>query len=202
MSDHPRRPSMLGLSLALLLVLLAHGAYAEEPAPTGFQLALWNPIQLRDSERSVRGFRYSLFWGVNRDISGLDISTFANKSTGNVRGYQTALVRNAVEGDVVGWQDSMINQVGGDFSGVQLAYFCQSVDGHVKGVQWAIACSTAGKATGLQFSGLANLATRGRGVQVASFLNLAEDLKGLQLGLLNFNKNGFLPFFPFFNFGL
>lgn len=36
------------------------------------------------------------------------------------------------------------------------------------------------------------------GVQLA--LWNAADSAALQLGLLNFNKTGFLPFFPFFNF--
>ena len=47
-----------------------------------------------------------------------------------------------------------------------------------------------------------NSTAHGQGVQVAGLLNVADDMKGLQLGLLNFNKNGFLPFFPLFNFGL
>ena len=33
----------------------------------------------------------------------------------------------------------------------------------------------------------------------AGFVNVA-DSASLQIGLLNFNKTGFLPFFPFFNF--
>jgi hypothetical protein len=31
--------------------------------------------------------------------------------------------------------------------------------------------------------------------------NRAASLKGLQFGVINFNDNGFLPFFPIFNFG-
>ncbi len=91
----------------------------------------------------------------------------------------------------------------------------------MRGVQLGLLpASIAGENTGLQFSTLANETTRGRGLQFAALLNHAEDLQGLQLGLLNFNMNGtenlqglqlallnfnakgFLPVFPFFNFGL
>lgn len=37
------------------------------------------------------------------------------------------------------------------------------------------------------------------GVQ-AAIVNVAEDGAALQIGLLNWNPKGFLPFFPFFNF--
>jgi hypothetical protein len=32
------------------------------------------------------------------------------------------------------------------------------------------------------------------------FVNVTRKLTGLQLGFLNIAENGFLPFFPFFNF--
>lgn len=31
-------------------------------------------------------------------------------------------------------------------------------------------------------------------------MNVAKRIEGVQIGLLNFAKNGFLPMFPFFNF--
>ena len=39
------------------------------------------------------------------------------------------------------------------------------------------------------------------GVQIGGIVNEAEELVGLQIGLLNFNKSGPLPFFPILNFG-
>ena len=53
---------------------------------------------------------------------------------------------------------------------------------------------------GFQLS-LATRAGEMKGLQIG-LLNRARELSGLQLGLLNFNGKGFLPVFPFFNFGV
>ena len=180
----------LWMTLAFAVTLLATGGQAAEPtrvtASTPVQLALFDPAQVFDSERSVRGFRYSLFWGLNQDVSGLDISTLGNGANGTVRGVQWALLLNLVEQDFRGYQSALIvNRVGGDFSGYQ----------------GAMVNATMGDFRGLQLACFGN-DTRGhmRGVQLG-LVNSAKDLKGLQLGLFNVNEDGFLPFFPVFNFG-
>ena len=217
MSDHLPVVRALCTALAFAIPLFATGAQAAEPGSAPFQLALWSPIQIVDSERSIRGFRYSLLWGVNQDVTGVDFSTFASKANGSVRGFQWALGLNQVGGDVVGvqaalgvnevdgdfrgFQDGILNITRGGFSGLQLG-FGNDTRGHMRGVQLGfVLVSLAGKITGVQFSPLVNKTTQGKGLQVA-LINVAEDLKGLQLGLLNFNKNGILPFFPGVNFGL
>jgi hypothetical protein len=206
------------LGAALAFALLASAAQAEDGAPAPFQLALWNPVQIVDAERSIRGFRYSLFWGVNHDVAGADLSTLANKASGDVVGYQGAVMLNLVDGHFEGHQCALLNMVGGDFTGFQLGLFSGSADGHMRGLQWSLTGgSTAGEFTGMQSSGLINTTRRGTGLQAAglinntqeltgvqasALINIAEDLRGVQLGLLNFNKNGFLPFFPIINIGL
>lgn len=53
---------------------------------------------------------------------------------------------------------------------------------------------------GCQFAcGYTNVKKLTNGCQV-SFVNIARDGAALQIGLLNWNPKGFLPFFPFFNF--
>lgn len=55
-------------------------------------------------------------------------------------------------------------------------------------------------ASGCQFAcGYANAAKIVNGCQV-SVVNVAREGAALQIGLLNWNPKGFLPFFPFFNF--
>jgi hypothetical protein len=206
------------MTLALASTLLAAGAEANERPPAAFQLALWNPVQIVDAERSIRGFRCSLFAGVNHDLEGLDISVLAGEANGAVVGYQTALMLNLVGGDFDGHQSALLNVVGGDFSGFQLGFSGSFTSGHVRGLQWSVAGgSSAGGLTGLQLSGfvnitarasgtqaagLINVATGMKGLQASALINIAEELRGVQLGLLNFNRNGFLPFFPIFNIGL
>ena len=58
----------------------------------------------------------------------------------------------------------------------------------------------AGRVTGLQVGYLGNVVQESlSGVQIGAF-NFANELHGLQIGLLNFNKSGPLPFFPILNF--
>jgi len=53
---------------------------------------------------------------------------------------------------------------------------------------------------GCQFAfGYSNVKKLKNGPQLA-VVNIAREGAALQFGLLNFNKSGFLPFFPFFNF--
>jgi len=46
-----------------------------------------------------------------------------------------------------------------------------------------------------------NFAPRVTGLQIGALVNKADSVAGLQIGLLNINKNGWLPFFPILNFG-
>lgn len=87
-------------------------------------------------------------------------------------------------------------------------------DAKIKGCQLGIA-SECKDVTGAQVSLLWGVIDRTLGFQGAigycrakkvingpqvSFVNVAENGAALQLGLLNWNAKGFLPFFPFFNF--
>jgi hypothetical protein len=199
MFENRLRSQALSITLAFVATLLATSVQAAEGAPAPVQLALWNPVQMVDAERSVRGFRFSLLWGVNRNVTGLDISMLANEATGTVRGYQWSLALNEVGGDFTGYQSSLVNGVGGDLEGFQGGLIGNYVDGHMEGFQLG-AGSSAGEVTGLQI-GIVNSMNHGKGLQLGA-LNLATEMRGLQLGLLNFNENGFLPWFPIFNFGL
>jgi hypothetical protein len=159
----------LSVFLALVVALLVTEAQAAEPGPLPAQLALWKPIQVVDSERSVLGFRYSLLWGINQDVSGLDISTGLSKTSG----------------DFIGIQAGGLNFVDGDVTGLQIGLFGLDT-GHMRGVQLGLlAGSFAGEVTGIQIAA-GNSATRARGLQLGIFLNASEEMKGFQLaGWLN-----------------
>ena len=68
------------------------------------------------------------------------------------------------------------------------------------GAQVSVFTSKAGAVkSGCQFAiGYSRATTLRNGCQLAFFNR--SDRAALQFGLLNFNKDGFLPFFPFFNF--
>jgi hypothetical protein len=67
-------------------------------------------------------------------------------------------------------------------------------------VQLSVVTSRAGGGVGVQIAPLFADAKQLRGFQLG-IITRAEELVGLQLGLLNFNENGFLPVFPIFNIG-
>jgi len=189
--------------LVLLTVVPVSSVHAEQDSWTPVQFAFWNPIQIFDSERSVRGFRYSLLKGVNKDVVGLDLSTFVSEAKGDVIGVQWALIMNKVEGSVWGLQSSVIvnqveggffglqlsgvNVVSGDMSGVQLAVMgAHTRAGHMRGIQFGAMGSFAEDSTGFQVSFGGNTMKRGRGLQIGGGFNTAESITGVQIaGLMN-----------------
>ena len=183
------RPAALAtVVLACVAASLAPAAAsAEKPAARSkpVQLALLNPAQVFGEDTSVSGFRLNVFLGVNRDVMGFDLSAVAGHTLGTQRGVQLGLV----------------NQVGGDCTGAQTAALGNSVEGRLRGVQIAGLVSLASEGSGVQIAPFLAHATKFSGFQLGLF-TFADEMKGLQLGLLNFNENGFLPIFPLFNFGL
>ena len=107
-----------------------------------------------------------------------------------------------VNRDVTGFDlGGLINQVDGDFTGAQTAGLHNLVEGRLRGVQIAGFVSFASEGSGVQIAPFLAHTTKFSGFQLA-LITFADEMKGLQLGLLNFNENGFLPVFPLFNFGL
>ncbi len=182
------RPAALAtVVLACVAASLAPAAAsAEKPARRSapVQFALVNPAQVFGEDKSVTGFRLNVLLGVNRDVTGLDLSALAAHTLGTQRGVQLGLV-NVVEGGC---------------TGAQIGALGNSVEGRLRGVQIAGLVTLAGEGSGVQIAPFLAQATNLSGFQLGLF-TYADEMKGLQLGLLNFNENGFLPVFPGFNFG-
>jgi len=86
-----------------------------------------------------------------------------------------------------------------DLEGCQigLASECKQMKGAQVSIFWNRAQTFKG---GCQFAfGYNNVGQFFNGPQI-SVVNIAREGSALQFGLLNWNKKGFLPFFPFFNF--
>ncbi len=172
------------LALVALPRVSAAQAAESSPASTPVQLALWHPIQIFGEGVSVAGLRLSVISGVNRDVVGLDLSGIAALTRGNQVGHQVSLY-NGVEGDMSGWQ---------------VGVFANDVDGGVRGLQTAVAYNRAGDSIGVQLSVGLNRTKRTRGLQV-SLVNWTDQLDGAQIGLININRGGPIPFLPLFNIG-
>lgn len=164
-------------AIGVAAVAYASPAAAEETAP--LNAAFWTPIQVVEEERSVKGFRLN-FYGTNRNMTGFDLG-LGNRVTGDLLGGQLGLV-NIVHGNVLGGHYAFFANVVGKQTGggASIVNWADDLLGGQLGV-----VNHAGKLVGGQLG----------------FVNMSSDLKGVQVGLINIAKNGFLPVFPFFNFG-
>jgi hypothetical protein len=184
-----RRNSALAWVAAAVLscacMNLAPGSALAEPADAAVQLGLLAPVQTIGEERSITHLRLSLLHGANRDVRGFDLSGIATETRGDFLG---------------GLQISVVNEVMGNCSGLQIGLMGSDVRGRLHGAQISGLVSHAGDGSGMQMGLFFTEAKKFTGFQLALF-NRAEEMKGLQIGLINFNPNGFLPVFPIFNYG-
>jgi len=131
----------------------------------------------------------------------------------DVYGIQVAFGNAFSATSVSGVQLGFLNTVS-DAHGIQLSGWANAAEGRMNGIQAAPLMNVATTLGGVQTSisnearsgtgvqvGLANQASTLSGMQVGIFNSSSEGMRGMQLGLLNYNKNGFLPWFPLFNIG-
>jgi hypothetical protein len=171
------------LAVALATMLLCslgieegNGQTAEEP----FQIAIFNPVQLRPENKGIVGLRLSLVYGKNVLVKGIDVGLVNHCSGGPSVGLQYGLV-GFIEGDFSGWQDNAVSITRGTFTGYQSGIY-----------------NEAGNGTGFQM-GLVNRARDMKGLQLG-IVNYTETMYGLQVGLLNIiQRKEQLPVFVIVN---
>ena len=167
------------LAAALMTALLTPGlALADGP----INLSLFNPVQIVKEDQSVTAFRFSLIYGKNVNMTGLDLS-LVGVNTGSVTGVAFSGL-GMVDGDFTGWQDSWLASITkGNMQGLQVGAYTKSGMG----------------STGMQF-GLLNTSDDFSGFQLG-VVNIAETMRsGLQIGLINIIKNKEkLKLFPIVN---
>lgn len=182
---------------------------------TPFQIALVYPVQLSKPDSSVTGLRLNLFYGRNKNLSGVDLG-FTNHITGQFRGVQFGAT-NLVGSSFAGIQEGILfNDVEGDFAGLQGGALGGAVKGTFQGVQGGfLNVTTSGDFYGWQTSAFSSVCDKDmRGLQTSSFLNLVKGeckgiqigavnfcdrLKGVQIGLINIVENGPVKFLPLIN---
>ena len=164
--------------IALITLLAPTLAMADGP----INLSLFAPIQIVKEDQSVTAFRFSLIYGKNASMTGLDWSLV---------GVNT--------GDFLGWSATGVGMVDGSFTGFQNSVLAAITEGNMQGVQTGAYTKSGAGSSGVQF-GIYNTASDFSGLQFG-IVNVAEVMRsGLQIGLINIIKNKEkLKLFPFVN---
>lgn len=154
--------------LAVFCASVPEATAARSEALVG--VSVYDPFQYPSRTRSITGVRLNVFYGLNRNLTGLDL------------GVLSPITLNTLDGRLTGMQSGFYNQIGKDGLGFQWAamnYAKQSFTG----VQLGVGNITARSVDGMQV-GFINRAGTLRGVQIGAF-NYTADLTGLQIGFSN-----------------
>ena len=150
---------MVVLSIALLTI----PAIAETRP---IQLALVTPVQIFPESYSINGFRFSLLYGRNASVSGLDIGLVTHTTSGKSMGINWGGV-NLSDANFTGLQIGWVNYCKGDFEGLQYGFFNHAE--FANGLQLGFV-NHAGRLKGLQI-GLINIIQKGGQFPVFPIVN-------------------------------
>lgn len=89
----------------ILVFTLTQCAQAASP----LQVAVYDPVQVVADFENVNGFRLNLFYGVNFNVSGLDVGII-NQVDGKQKGVQLGIYNNSLE--TSGVQIGLVNRTG------------------------------------------------------------------------------------------
>ena len=163
-------------------------------AETGGQFAA--PGIRAPSDPDVNGVRFSVLYGKNDSVRGLDIGLLSISETKTLSGVGLVLGIGKVTGEMDGGAHfSLINIHTGRDSGLNAAFInkLNEADG-------AVDIGFVNIADGETLLDIGGLNVSKSSTAQIGFINITDEIKGFQLGFINIAKNGFLPIFPFFNF--
>jgi hypothetical protein len=163
-------------------------------AETGGQFAA--PGIREPSDPDVNGVRFSVLYGKNDSVRGLDIGLLSISETKTLSGVGLVLGIGKVTGKMDGGAHfSLINIHTGRDSGLNAAFInkLNEADG-------AVDIGFVNIAAGETLLDIGGLNVSKSSTAQLGFINITDEIKGFQLGFINIAKNGFLPIFPFFNF--
>jgi len=202
----------ISLLLAAVSMFFAVNVFASW---TPVQLSFWDGVKNLPNSETVNGVKIGLpyagnYWGLNQEINGLEVSIFAESA--NSTGLQLSLVNlgtvdcagmqlagASISKNFTGFQMGAYNEVNDASTAAQLG-FTNTSKRNSKAVLVGVINNAADQTTGTQI-GAINASYAFKGVQIGVInTNYRDSSSSLQIGLINYMENGFLPIFPFFNY--
>ncbi len=175
--------------IAALLVLAPVASAAEAP----IQFAT---IGLRaPNDPHVSGMRFSLLHGRNDRVRGLDMGLIAKSHTGNLTGCALVAGLGQVDGQFRGASIAAVNIHRGTDEGMNGALF-----NRVRHLRAGANVALVNVTDDFAMVDVGGVNVSGSGTVQVGLVNVTRRIRAVQLGLINVADNGFLPFFPFFNF--
>ena len=181
---------MKRMILCFFLLVYANMASAETP----FQFAAPNHQSPKDP--NVNGVRLSILHGKNQSIRGLDLGLLSLSETSNLSGLALVLGMGKVTGEMSGGAAiSLINVHTGRDSGLNAAFINRISTG-----ESVVNVGFVNIADGTTMLDLGGLNVSDRSTVQLGFINITKKITSFQFGFVNIAEDGFLPWFPIFNF--
>ena len=178
--------------MALCLFFLAYANMAS--AETAFQFAAPNYRSPEDPD--VNGIRFSILHGKNQSVRGLDLGLLSLSETSNLSGLSLVFGISKVTGEMSGGAAlSLINFHTGSDTGVNAAFI-----NRIASAENALNLGFVNITDDMTLVDVGGLNVSKRSVVQLGFINITQEITGFQFGFLNIAENGFLPWFPIFNF--
>ncbi len=163
-------------------------------AETAFQFAAPNVRAPEDPD--VNGVRFSILHGKNQSVRGLDLGLLSLSETSNLSGLSLVLGISKITGEMSGGAAiSLINIHTGSDTGVNAAFV-----NRINSAENALNFGFVNIADGVTLVDVGGLNVSERSVVQVGFINVTKEITSFQFGFLNIAENGFLPWFPIFNF--
>ncbi len=181
---------MKRMILCFFVLVYANMASAE----TAFQFAAPNVQAPEDPD--VNGVRFSILHGRNQSVRGLDLGLLSLSETSNLSGLSLVLGISKVSGEMSGGAAiSLINFHTGSDTGLNAAFV-----NRINSAENALNVGFLNIADGATLVDVGGLNVSERSVVQVGFINVTKEITSFQFGFLNIAENGFLPWFPIFNF--
>ena len=178
--------------MILCFVLLFSASLAS--AEASFQFNAPNHQSPRDP--NVNGMRFSLLHGKNESVRGFDLGLLSLSETSKMSGLSIVLGVGKVTGEMSGGAAfSLVNIHTGRDSGLNAAFINRVNTG-----ESVVNVGFLNIADGTTMLDLGGLNISDRSTVQLGFINVTKKITSFQFGFVNFAENGFLPWFPIFNF--